>query len=407
MSRTVRDKERQRALQQRTLLTRERIVSGVIEVLATGGVSRVTHRAVAKAAGVSLAATTYHFASLSDILAATSEALLADYLAGFRRLADRLRSGDTSPPQHLEALVELVVENALGRDQTRSLAWSELMLHGARDDHSRTLAANWYRELDEIWQNIERLYIPNALPKRARSAVDLAVGMTMTLRPLGAGETGIATQFEALDYAGIEPESRPAEAVTGNSKKRLQTRQALIETAIAIIADEGTPGLTFGRLAEAAGMVRSGPSYYFASMADLLAATQNALFGRAKQRYRAAIASSTHGMDADRLIDLTTTIFLREVMEFGRENVSYYALWLEAVRNPTLAPAIGRDIADLNHAWQRRLAVLPGQTADARAALRLQALFTGKLLRAVCGADGIEDLSSTRADFAALLTGQP
>ena len=49
---------------------RESIVEATVEIAAREGVAAVTHRAVAKQAGVSLSSTTWHFATKADILEA-------------------------------------------------------------------------------------------------------------------------------------------------------------------------------------------------------------------------------------------------------------------------------------------------------------------------------------------------
>lgn len=158
---------RQRALQDRTLRTRARIVDGAVAVLAQAGVAGLTHRAVAKAAGVSLAATTYHFATKADILAETSRVQLAGYLDAFRRFGGRLRE-DGEGIGSLDDLVLRVVLNALGRERTRSLAWLELALHGGRSRDGRALAQAWYGELDAIWADIGARQ--QAAPSRMRRA---------------------------------------------------------------------------------------------------------------------------------------------------------------------------------------------------------------------------------------------
>jgi len=77
--------------------TREAILDATAEVIRTSGAEAVTHRVVAQRAGVSLAATTYHFDTLDDLLVtafgvlteratAQVEALAADVLAGRREL---------------------------------------------------------------------------------------------------------------------------------------------------------------------------------------------------------------------------------------------------------------------------------------------------------------------------------
>src|SRR5437764_249747 len=47
---------------------RARIAKAAIEVVAQKGIDGLTHRAVAAAAGVPLGSTTYHFATLDDLL---------------------------------------------------------------------------------------------------------------------------------------------------------------------------------------------------------------------------------------------------------------------------------------------------------------------------------------------------
>jgi len=76
---------RHRAVQDRTLKMQRRIAEGAIRVLSTSGVAGLTHRAVAKEAHVSLAATTRHYSGKIDILAEASR-LLFEYLGSFRSL---------------------------------------------------------------------------------------------------------------------------------------------------------------------------------------------------------------------------------------------------------------------------------------------------------------------------------
>lgn len=53
--------------------TRDRILTATLEVIATLGVKGVTHRAVAKQAGVQLSLTTYYFKSLNEMIVAAFE----------------------------------------------------------------------------------------------------------------------------------------------------------------------------------------------------------------------------------------------------------------------------------------------------------------------------------------------
>lgn len=59
---------RQRATRRRGERTRQQILDATLRVIARDGVRRVTHRAVAREAGVNLSLTTYYFVDLSDMI---------------------------------------------------------------------------------------------------------------------------------------------------------------------------------------------------------------------------------------------------------------------------------------------------------------------------------------------------
>src|SRR3954454_18360884 len=63
---------------------RERIANAAIAVVAERGVEGVTHRAVAAAAGVPLGSTTYHFATLDDLLVMALQTAAKHNIAGLR-----------------------------------------------------------------------------------------------------------------------------------------------------------------------------------------------------------------------------------------------------------------------------------------------------------------------------------
>ena len=397
---------RQRAAQDRTLVTRGRILDGATRVLAEAGVPGLTHRAVAHAAGVSLAATTYHFDTKAQIVEETSRALLAAYLAAFRRMEARIRTGGETRLASLDDLVRRVVLNAVGRDRTRSLAWCELVLHGGRSAAGRAMAQLWYEQLDSIWHDIARLFDPSASRDRAAAAVDLAIGLTFILHPLGLDQptaddllAGRQDLEPVLRRAGL-----PANRIEHGDDTGPEARRKVLQAAIDIIVEEGATSLSYGRVASLAGMARSGPGYYFPAIRDLLEAAQMALFRRAKARYRDGLAAGdAAGIDENRLLDLTTAIFFREALESGRENIGYHSVWMSAAQDPSLRPAVASSLLDLQRAWSRRIAAVYGAVPDPTTPLRMQAMFTGKLVRATAAAAGLADLSRVRGDFAAVL----
>jgi len=397
-----------RAAQERALRTRRKIAEGAIQVLAARGVSGLTHRAVAKEAGVSLAATTYHFETKQDILAETSRMLMEGYLEAFRRLERRVRAGEETAIRSMDDLVERVVGNALGRERTRSLAWCELMLHGGRHADGRALAQRWYSELDAIWDEIADI-LPSRSPLRPGAAIDIVVGFSILLHPLML-EAGTVSDLlhgtialDQLKEAGrdVEPGTPSLDTLR---PRQIETRGRLIEAAIEVLVAEGTAAVSHAAVAERAGMVRSGPGYYFLTIEGLLRAAQTALFERAKSRYRAGIGATTATkIDAARLADLTTTIFFRELLEFARENVGYYSVWMSAAQNAQLRPTVRSALLDQHHAWARRLKTVHHGAVPHAAPLRLQALFVGKLIRGIAGQPDNMDLSRSREDFAAAI----
>lgn len=399
---------RQRAVQGRTLLARSRIIEGAFEVLAAAGVEGLTHRDVASAAGVSLAATTYHFDTKSHIIEEASRNLLDDYLAAFRRMAERLAAGDAPGPASIDDLVWRVVTNALGRDRTRSLAWCELILHGGRSTAGRALAQGWYQQLDLVWRDLARLIEQGAAARSATQAIDLTVGLTFVLHPLGLRPTSERDVLAGLAAASRPepfgaPEARP-EAVA--STRYTETRRQLVDAAISLVIEGGAGRVTNRHVAEAAGMVRSGPSYYFPVIDELIAQVQATLFERARQRYREGLGAGPPGpLDEARLLDLTTTIFCREALEFGSENIGHYSLWIRAAQNLPLQQAVVASVLSFHQAWSRRLAGLGRAETVEVTALRMQALFIGKLIRAIATSAPVADLSWAREDFAAILRG--
>lgn len=404
---------RRPALQGRALKTRERIVQGAIAVLARGGVAGLTHRAVAKAAGVSLAATTYHFDTKADILAETSRVLLAGYLDAFRRFGLRLRAGGVADIGSLDDLVKRVVLTALGHERMRSLAWLELALHGGRSGDGRALAQNWYDELDTIWTMTAGDLDAASSHRAASAAVDHAIGLTFLLQPLAldntiakdllTGRRDIASLASSMDMptpapdAGTQP---PSGARSAGARARI------VQAAIDILVEEGAGAVSHGAVARRAGMARSGPSYHFPAIDMLKRVAQMALFERARTRYRTGFgALAPFEIDETRLVDLTTAIFFREALEFAGENIGYHSVWLSAAHDAALRPAVLAALLNRHHAWRHRLEALPGGGPAPRAPLMLQAVFVGKLIRAIASGSGIAGLFRAREDFAAAIAG--
>ncbi|UFU05814.1 TetR/AcrR family transcriptional regulator [Ruania halotolerans] len=87
---------------------RQAVLTAAVQVLLEQGPTALTHREVATRAGCSLSATTYYFASLSDLVTAAGTQIVARWAEQAERVADRL---EAAAPQHtrISAAVEAVL----------------------------------------------------------------------------------------------------------------------------------------------------------------------------------------------------------------------------------------------------------------------------------------------------------
>jgi len=124
---------------------RDRIIQGVLDVIAEHGIEGLTHRRVAAAAAVPLSATTYYFSSLEDMLAAAMIAVVERDLAILRqRFAELPAAGSLAGP-----LAEIVVE-ATGPGRRNSVVVVELHTAALRREQLRDIAVGWERSWHEL-----------------------------------------------------------------------------------------------------------------------------------------------------------------------------------------------------------------------------------------------------------------
>ena len=117
---------------------RDRLIQATLDVIAEQGVAGATHRSIARAADVPLGSTTYHFASIDELLA---EAFTrhAESIAGM--FDDRMR---TAPDREaaIEAVVQHVSGDLLGSNRDLVLT-VELYVVAARKPALRTVTQDW------------------------------------------------------------------------------------------------------------------------------------------------------------------------------------------------------------------------------------------------------------------------
>ncbi len=117
---------------------RDRLLDTTLEVIAEQGVTATTHRAIARAADVPLGSLTYHFASLTELLAAAFTRHV-DTVA--ERFDERMRAAPDRATA-LEALVGHLTGDLLGSGRDLVLA-VELYVAAARDPALRAVTQDW------------------------------------------------------------------------------------------------------------------------------------------------------------------------------------------------------------------------------------------------------------------------
>ncbi|MBN3815458.1 TetR family transcriptional regulator [Paraburkholderia sp. Se-20369] len=389
--------------QQRSQATQNRIAQATIRLLGEIGEAGLTHRDVAKCAEVSLAATTYHYASKFDLIAHASSVILEDYAARFRNFASRQAARTSDRPTFEQFLIRLL-RNAAGRDRLRTIAWCEIMLIAARNTDTRALAKNWYTHLREIWTDIASLLGASPEPLHVQAAIDRTIGLLFIVTALGLTPDEAAACFTSgLDCVMPEPLSDvPAPALECISIKRgkgHETRKQLLDAAIRLMAARGAGAVTGHAVAAEAGVAPALPSYYFKPVGTLIDAAREQLYEAAKARYR----ESVNGIDltvatVDQIVDLTTAVLVREVTQFSDFNLATLAIEVEAARQPALRPMVGRWFSDRSRAWHRLLAGFDS-TAPAAHGLLMCGLFTGMQVRLLATGAEIAALGDLRLEF--------
>ncbi|VVE54297.1 HTH-type transcriptional regulator BetI [Pandoraea terrae] len=393
--------------QQRSQVTRNRIAQAAIQLLGEIGEAGLTHRDVATCAQVSLAATTYHYASKFDLLAHASSVILEDYETRFRGFASRQTTLTSGRPTFEQFLVRLL-HNAAGRERLRTIAWCEIMLIAGRNADTRALAKVWYARLHEIWTDIASLLGASADPLHVQAVIDRTIGLLFIVMSLGlTPDEAAACYTDGLDKVGPAPLSdAPVPTSARAPTKRVkghETRQQLLDAAIRLMATHGAGAVTGRSIAAEAGVAPAVPSYYFKPVGTLIDAAREQLYEAAKTRYRESVT----GIDLatatlDQIVDLTTAVLVREVTQFSDFNLATLAIEVEAARQPTLRPMVGQWFSDRSRPWHRLLTKF-NSAASAADGLLMVSLFTGMQVRLLATGAEISALGDLRLEFLAAL----
>ncbi|WP_459548637.1 TetR/AcrR family transcriptional regulator [Nocardia sp. X0981] len=120
---------------------RAQIIEATLAIVHRDGASGVTHRTVAKEAGITTSLTLYYFATLDDLLVAALTSITDQYTRRIRQLID---SDDP-----VDGLTRLIAESA-GPGRERALAERELSTLAARRPALRPIARGWRENVAEL-----------------------------------------------------------------------------------------------------------------------------------------------------------------------------------------------------------------------------------------------------------------
>lgn len=388
--------------QNRSLEAQNRIATAAVQLIAELGINAVTHRLVATRAGVSLAATTYYYDSKFDILAEAANLSMQLYADAFSREAARPRFRSSRGDPFKDFAFRLI-RNSTGRHRNGTLAWAELAIDAVRHPQSLKLSRDWYAHIKLTWTEIARVLGAEDPVALARTSIDTCMGLLFVTAALGLTAAELdAVLVRSVDLRSIrdmkvfEPTSQSEQKL---GRKSQETRQRIVDAAIAILVSDGRGEVNFRNVAKRAGLTPGAPAYHFANVDALLHEALIQLLDESRRRYRSTVSARAAPDTLDELIDLTAAVFQKEASKFGTQNLANFTLWLEATRQETLQPKMFATITNQHRAWQLLLARLTDDISPLHGILA-QAMFAGKLIRILSTGARPSDLALARGEFA-------
>lgn len=118
------------------------IIAAVIQIIGVKGVSAVTHRAVAKRAGVSLAATTYYFQSRDEMIESAFLTLIRDGIKTMSRFIEELKNSKTEKNAVFAKYLDEVIGEKSG-NRINYIATLELLLESSRSNKYRSIISKY------------------------------------------------------------------------------------------------------------------------------------------------------------------------------------------------------------------------------------------------------------------------
>jgi AcrR family transcriptional regulator len=295
--------------------------------------------------------------------------------------------------------------NATGRHRRSALAWCEIILDAARTPEGHALADSWFSELLAVWGDLAGA-MPGARGEHdVETAIDTMIGLLFITLPLDLTSARLSAVLTGGGDPAREwapPSAHPitdAPPPTRRTNKARETRERILGGAIDVLIAQGAGAITYNAVAAQSALTTAAPAYHFGSIEGLLKAAEAELFARSKGRYRDMVTSAqVTGAPLDVLADLTAAVFVREVTQHGRAAIAIYSIGLESSRRLELRPAVWDVIMDQTKAWKRRLELLVPEAGPLEA-MRMQAVFIGKQVRALSTGSPLAHLALARGEF--------
>lgn len=170
---------------------RDVLVAAAAQVLMDTGFGGVTHRAVAQRAALPLAATTYYFSSLEDLLDEAMQHLASSWLTAAHEVLDAAPTRLRSARAVADTVLRVVAAgHDLGdADQAALLTLYERYLEAGRHPRLRPLVARYDAQLDAMVAEVLRRGRRPATPEAVRLVLAVADGAV--LRGLAEGADAV------------------------------------------------------------------------------------------------------------------------------------------------------------------------------------------------------------------------
>lgn len=386
---------------------RDQIVRATMELIITEGVAAVTHKAVARQAGVSLAATTYYFKTKDDFLLEAIHDLMDQYRANVGALFEREIDGLSV--DSFGRLVEAFLHRGIGRFREANIAWSEIMHWLSRREAHQHLVREWTDDNIATWVALAEKFGVSDATVTGINTMDTHAGIMGMFQLFGKNEADLDRIFknkqdplQVLSPVGSEKVAlNLPQRVTPKSR---ETREKVLYAALEILAEGGIQALTHKAVADRAGLTVAVPTYHFSSKSKLLAATFQQLVAETLDRFRDVMGKVDYStLTTPKMLDLTALIVQSEITQYPKFALARAEIDQFVTRDPALKPLVWMYIADQTRAWNRLLETLGHKTGNLGAFLIIT-LISGKMYRHISRGSDLADLISLREELAAGVT---